>query len=286
MKIFKKFYLVLLAGFMVCSSNVREVNSLFGNTHFNLGQKIIQNLDTEISETQKNAFLSGLVYADIGRFKFDKEIKVNSDSTQFITEMKKHAKTPEEKWFIRGFEMHILQDQKTIGVLEEVFEYKHKGYKEYIADCALLDCYFLNKNNEYIYSDCINKLNLDQIRENLSQLNIQDFISSICENSNKDLVLLLLNIFYSSIEKKYSLNLYNDLVEKTYTSLGLKLNEENINEQAGNIIASFATLTSLFKYDPALEKEDLASKIELSCDKLVKICVDNLKSQLTDTVNS
>ena len=173
MKIFKKFCTIIAAGIMVCSLGASEVKSLFGNTHFNLGKKIIENLDISLSENQKKAFLSGIVYADIGRFKFDQEIGIASDSSQFIAEMKKHINNTEEEWFAIGCEIHRLQDAKTSDTLKEIFENTEKStYKEYITHCALLDCYFLKKTNEYIHNNHIETFNFNRIKEALYKLNM------------------------------------------------------------------------------------------------------------------
>ena len=64
---------------------------MFGNAHYNIGKQIIDKIDIDLSPSEKNAFLSGMVYADIGRFKFDKQSSVESDSTHFVSEMKKYT---------------------------------------------------------------------------------------------------------------------------------------------------------------------------------------------------
>ena len=278
MKIFKKFCTIIAAGIMVCSLGASEVKSLFGNTHFNLGKKIIENLDISLSESQKKAFLSGIVYADIGRFKFDKEINIASDSSQFIEEMKKHVNNTEEEWFARGFEIHRLQDTKVGDVLKDIFENKENiCYKEYVTQCALLDCYFLKKSNEYIHSDRIEMFNFDQMKENLDKLNIVPASLLDYMNLDKNSALNLLKFFYISVEEKYSLNLHNNLLKNTYNELGLKLDDKSIDEQAGNIIGSFAMLAFFFRHDVTLDKTEIISKIELACEELVKVCTDYLK---------
>ena len=264
---------------MVCSLGASEVKSLFGNTHFNLGKKIIENLDISLSESQKKAFLSGIVYADIGRFKFDKEINIASDSSQFIEEMKKHVNNPEDEWFARGFEIHRLQDAKVDEVLKDIFENKESiSYKEYVTQCALLDCYFLKKTNEYIHSDCIEMFNFDQMKENLDKLNTVPASLLGYINLDKSSVLNLLNFFYNSVDGKYSLNLHKNLLKNTYNELGLKLDDKSIDEQAGNIIGSFAMLAFFFRHDVILDKTEIISKIELACSQLVKGCTDHLKT--------
>ena len=279
MKIFKKFCTIIAAGIMVCSLGASEVKSLFGNTHFNLGKKIIENLDISLSENQKKAFLSGIVYADIGRFKFDQEIGIASDSSQFIAEMKKHINNTEEEWFAIGCEIHRLQDAKTSDTLKEIFENTEKStYKEYITHCALLDCYFLKKTNEYIHNNHIETFNFNRIKEALYKLNMVPINSLNYVNLDNNSVLENLKTFYDSIGEKYSLSSYNDLLKKTYSTLGLKLNNKVINEQAGNIIGSFAMLAFFFRHDVTLDKTEIISKIELACSQLVKVCTDHLKT--------
>ncbi len=50
-----------------------EVDAFFTNTHFNFGKAIIEQSGVSLSKDEENAFLSGLIYADIGRFEFDKK---------------------------------------------------------------------------------------------------------------------------------------------------------------------------------------------------------------------
>ena len=109
-----------------------EANALFGNTHYSLAKLIIGKENITIPESNKIAFLSGIVYADIGRFKFDKETGVDSDSLAFAEAMKKFAKTSDEKWFVRGIEIHILQDKETEKLLKSIFKTENVGYSDYV----------------------------------------------------------------------------------------------------------------------------------------------------------
>ncbi len=62
-KLIKK-SLVSLIGCLLLSINFcGEANALFGNTHYNIGKKIVEKIDVTLSENEKNAFLSGIVYA-------------------------------------------------------------------------------------------------------------------------------------------------------------------------------------------------------------------------------
>jgi len=277
MKLLKKAF-ALCSGVLMSFSNGLEVNALFGNAHFNIGQKIIKNLETEIYESEKRAFLSGLVYADIGRFKFDEELKIESDSDEFVEEMKKHVQTSEEEWFVRGFEMHVLQDKETSKFLKNAFGFQKINYVNYAFGCGFLDAYFSDQNNKYIYNEFLDKFNFNQIYENKSFGEITKNI-----DSPKDFLELTIN---SLLESKYDfldkveLVLYDDLIIKTYAALGLKINTEDLQEQAANIVGSFAVLSSVYKTLPEktkFNKEDLASKIELECENLTNLCIYNLR---------
>ena len=67
-------------------------------------------------------------------------------------------------------------------------------------------------------------------------------------------------------------------MKNTYNELGLKLDDKSIDEQAGNIIGSFAMLAFFFRHDVILDKTEIISKIELACSQLVKGCTDHLKT--------
>ncbi|MGN1034603.1 MAG: hypothetical protein ACI4PK_03325 [Oscillospiraceae bacterium] len=90
MKFGKKLIHVVFTLFQISCS---EVSAFFGNTHFNLGKKIIAESKLELLQKEKDAFLASLVYADIGYFKFDKEIHKNrkghldSDSKEFAAKL-------------------------------------------------------------------------------------------------------------------------------------------------------------------------------------------------------
>ncbi len=277
MKLLKKAF-ALCSGVLMSFSNGLEVNALFGNAHFNIGQKIIKNLEIEISEGEKKAFLSGLVYADIGRFKFDEELKVESDSDKFVEEMKKHVQTSEEEWFVRGFEMHVLQDKETLKFLKNVFGFQKINYVNYIFSCGFLDAYFSDQNNKYIYNEFLDKFNFDQICENKSFGEITKHLD-LPKDILEPTINILLKSKYDFLDKD-ELVLYDSLIIKTYESLGLKINTEDLQEQAANMVGSFAVLSSIYKMPPEetkLSKEDLASKIELECENLANLCISNLK---------
>lgn len=274
MKILKNF-VTLFFCILICSLNFGvEANALFGNTHFRLGQEIIENSKISLSESEKKAFLSGIVYADIGRFKFDKEINMDSDSDRFIAEMKKHIQTSEEEWFVKGFEMHVLQDRETYKLLKDALGYKFHSYSGYVSACSLLDCYFFKKNNSYIFNNFLDKFNFDWINKSIDIKNLIPK-DKTAKCINKEIIAGVLDKFYQSINKN-PLVLYDELIKNTYHSLGLEVSNEDIYEQAANIVGVFA-LSTLISQDQEIST-DLDSKIESACDRLVDLCVSNLIS--------
>lgn len=252
---------------------------MFGNTHFNIGKKIAENIEIHLSEEEKIAFLSGMVYADIGRIKFDKLIAVASDSQKFISQMKKYAQNKQELWFIKGFEMHVLQDQEALNLLENIFLHKSINYPQYMTNCAMLDYYFLTKNNSYIFNNFLDKFNFKQVCDCIDINNLtksMDIPEDILDLSPS----LILDKQYDSINKDH-LIICDDLLKKTYHSLGLIISSSDIHEQAANIVGSFL-IAAIIAGKQELPLETM-SKIESECDKLSKLCITNLKFIDNDT---
>lgn len=276
MKGFKKFLgtiLVCIFSNQFCCS---EVNSLFINTHFNLGKTIIEQSGISLSEDEKNAFLSGAVYADIGRFKFDKETGVDSDSYKFAKEMKKYAKTSEEKWFVRGFEIHTFQDKETGRFLKKVFGCEKYSYLEYIMNCSLLDRYFLRKTGCYISNDFLHKFNFEQVSCGIDMKKLGESLG-IPENKIGDFVKNILTN-YSTLHDKSKLVIYEDLIKKTYASFGFEITSDDIYQQAANILGASIVGSSIVE-----KKEispDLARKIEVTSNELIKLCIPKLKPDI------
>ncbi len=271
MKFCKKLICVVFALFSISCS---EVSAFFGNTHFNLGKKIIAESKIELSKEEQNAFLSGLVYADIGRFKFDKQIyekckkRIVSDEEIFAAKLAECAKTPEEMWFARGFAMHAFQDQKVQKFLEDILNKKVENYPAYVMNCGFLDYYFCVQENSFIYDDLLTKFNSDEITANLGS-----FGKTIGIISTK-IATSILNNYYSSITKE-PLVLYDQLIKQAYLSLGLNVTAEELREQSANIIGAFVILSAL-NSKRSISKE-LASKIELKTQELVEECSSYLE---------
>lgn len=136
----KKLICIVFALFPISCS---EVSAFFGNTHFNLGKKIIAESKIDLSHKEMNAFLAGLVYADIGYFKFDKQTykkckkRINSDDEIFAAKLAECAKTPAEMWFARGFAMHAFQDSIARKFLDDILVLKLKVLIKKTANCNI-----------------------------------------------------------------------------------------------------------------------------------------------------
>lgn len=272
----KKLVCVLFALFPISCS---EVSAFFGNTHFNLGKKIIAESKIELSKEEISALLSGLVYADIGRFKFDKQIyekrkeRIDSDDKIFAAKLAECAKTSAEMWFARGFAMHAFQDQKAQEFLENILNKKIENYPTYVMDCSFLDHYFCAQENSFIYSNFLDKFNSDEIAANIGNL------GKIIGIASTKIATLILDNYYSSI-KKESLILYDELIKQAYLSLGLNTTAEELREQSANIIGVFVILSSLNSKRSI--PEELANKIESSTKELITKCLSYLKLLLKD----
>ena len=281
----KKIFSIILA-FVLNLSLVGEANALLSISHFNLGTTIIENFEQQtgkkLTENEKTAFLSGEVYADIGRFSLDKITEVSSDSDKFAEEMNKFAKSPEEKWFTLGVKVHILQDKETGKFLNKVFGEKSSSYKEYLNRCALIDSYFLQKSKVCIFNDSLNesldKFNVDQI---ISGFNTEEICKTLGIQENKFLYFIKLQLKnYSRYEEKYFLNLYGDLIRKTYETLGLKVEINDLQEQANNIIVASAVLATIASEKIKPNDKKLGIFIENEAKHLSELCVYYLREEL------
>lgn len=166
MRFLKKFLCVALVCVFGCSYCCVEGSALFSNTHFYLGKRAIEQWLSQtggsLSEDETRAFLSGLVYADVGRFRFDKECGVESDSEKFARILWQRAETSVEKWFVIGVWMHVLQDAQTGAFLSAAFE-ETSGYPRYIMNCSLLDNYFIKKAGRGVSNEFLDRFNFEQV---------------------------------------------------------------------------------------------------------------------------
>ncbi len=250
-----------------------EANALFGNTHFNLGKKIIEKLEEKPSKNEEDAFLSGMVYADIGRFKFDKETGVDSDSDKFVNEMEKLAQTNEEKWFAYGFRVHVFQDNETKKFLNDVLGRDYSSYSEYMMNCGILDSYF-SKKSGILYNEFLNRFNFKQIT---SGWDIGDLskIAGAPENEIESFAMRTIKK-YSDYPQKNNLFVFDDLMQRTYKSLGFEISLDDIHEQAGNLLGVFIIVPAVVGSKCEIS-EELSSKIEEKSNNLADLCISNCK---------
>ena len=258
-----------------------NINAFFGQTHYAISESVINSIDNiQLSETEKNAFLSGSVCADIGRFEFDAKAQLESDSEKYVQKMMTYASTTEEKWFVIGTMMHVLQDKQTGRFLKNVFDNQNGGYLNYLKQCAVLDKYFLQKQNGYIYVEQFqNSFDINQI---VSGVNVKSKLLKFLIKTIKffDGIIKLyfkhvFKNFYKTIDKN-NIKPFKKLIQKTYSDSEISINvtNEEIDTQMANILTAFI-ISCHFSSNSAIK--------ELSTEKLKKeydIIVDSCKQEL------
>lgn len=280
----KKIFSIILA-FVLNLSLVGEANALLSISHFNLGTTIIENFEQQtgkkLTKSEMVAFLSGEVYADNGRFYLDKKTGIASDSGKFADEMSKFVNSSEEKWFILGIKAHILQDKETGKFLNKIFGGKSSSYKEYLNRCALIDSYFLQKSKLCIFNDSLYKslsnFNLDQITADFNSDEICQMLG-LPENKLLDFINLKLKQ-YLKFGDKYFLDLYGDLLKKTYESFDFKVELSDLQEQANNIVVASAVLATMAS-GKIKQDNELGVFIESEAKKLSDLCAKYLIKEL------
>ena len=98
---------------------------------------------------------------------------------------------------------------------------------------------------------------------------------NVSEEKLKNFSTLVINNC-SRHPKKNSLVIYDDLIKRTYESLGFNISLEEIHEQAGNLFGVIMILSS-FIGNKMHMSEELASKIEEKSDELTDLCISNFK---------
>lgn len=272
MKKLKKLLCGALMAVMGSSFCGLEAAALFGNTHFNLGKTMIESYNNVLTESEKNAFLSGLVYADIGRFKFDKESGIASDSYEFVQRMKKFAQTPEEQWFVRGFDVHVLQDNQTGRFLTEILGRKSSSYFEYITECSLLDSYFTKKNGG-LHNEFLDSFDFEQVISGLDLKTLSKEVD-IPEDTVKDFVMLALSD-YSTYPSKNALVMYDNLIKDTYQSFGVEISLDQIHKQAANVVGAFIVSSILIEKNEI--PMEIAAIIESKSYEFAQYCMKRLE---------
>lgn len=271
----KKIVCAILSG-VFCYSNFCNTgaSALFGNAHFNLGEMVIEKSNVNLSESEKNAFLSGMVYADIGRFEFDKETGLDSDTVEFANKMKALAENDEEKWFAYGFSMHAFQDKKTQKLLKDILGHDYSSYIDYMTGCGIIDSYFSKKSGG-LCNEFLDKFDFEQVTNgwNIEQL---DKLLGIPKDKVKIFVGSILNKYQNGDSKKNNLVLYDELIKKAYKSLEFEISLDEIHKQAGNIIGAFAVMSSVIEMKREIPKE-LTLKIEEKCKDLADECISEFE---------
>ena len=276
--------------------NEMVVYSLPIYTHFYLAERLLNVAKINLTNDEKNAFLSGVVYADIGRIKIDdipsnkygKKTKISSDSEEFANEMMKFVINSIEKWFVFGFKLHSFQDTNTDSFLNKSFGVSKCSYLHYGA----IDNYLKEKNKSYIFSDNLSK------EEFLEKMSIND-ISPLIENSlgkNKYGIIgsilkifvnipeflqswilkLVLKKFYfdrKDLKKKIVSPKYK-LLQRTYRSLGIKLSIDGLKTQEANLIA----VSSLMSMYENIKPKNFENNVENCINKITLESVKFLKN--------
>ena len=230
-----------------------------------------------LSFDEKESFYSGLIFADIGRFCFDKKIKVKSDEKKFISKMAKYAKTSEDKWYVTGSYLHEFQDQKVKKLFKNIFKIPTNNYISYIFRCGILEFYFLNKNQEYIYNKNIEDFNLDKIFKYLRVLEHISLLKKIEEKFSSKLDSKILKI-YSNI-RKIELNPNYKLLIKTYKDFDFMITKEEIDEHAGAIVWSCAAVI-YFILSKNKDFSKIFSKADLEIKTFCNQCVEFIKRKI------
>lgn len=247
---------------------------MFGNAHYYIGEKIIKRYPQKFSEKQRVAFLSGEIIADMGRCKLDKCSGLVSDSSEFVNIMKKIANTDEEKYFVTGFEAHIIQDNETRRILSKIFG--SDDHRAYMFKCAKLDKYCSTRLSGILYSKCLNRFNFDQVATILNQSGFNIDNLSRKYNIPPKLIKIYIKsliIWKRLISSKINLITFESLLRKAYEYSTYIVNINEIKEQIGNILGISIIASHLEKI---WISDQLSSKIEYEFESLADLCAYKL----------
>lgn len=269
MKVLKKFLCVVLVCVFGCSSCCVEGSALvlhasgstlIPNALCCLNKGVIKEWSKlskdSLSEEEIRAFISGSIYANIGRFRFNKECGVKSASYEFQEELMKHAKTSEEKWFARGWDMDGRGwGSEGIDVfLSNIFdkdsestEYFMRCGSKYFLNCSLLDNYFIRKSGCVVSNEFLDMFNFKQVSAELGMATLSQGLG-VPEDKVEDASRDILNK-HQATSKKYQLVLHGDLIKEAYKSFGLELSLDDIYEQAANVVAMGALISGFASED-------------------------------------
>ena len=232
----------------------------------------------KLSASEKGSFYSGLVFADIGKFCFDKKIKAKSDEKKFIDKMVKYVKSSEDKWYVIGAHLHEFQDKKVNKFLKNIFKNPLNNYISYIFRCGVLEFYFLNKNKEYIYNQNIKTINLEKIFKYLRVLEHIGLLKKIEEKFFSKLDCKIFEI-YSNNVKKVELNPNHKLLIKTCKDFDFMVTEQKIDKHAGTIIWSCAAVT-YFVLSKNKDFSKIFSRAYIETKALCNQCIEFIKRKI------
>lgn len=303
----KKISILFLSGVMGTTCFVHNAYTFLGNSHYYISELVLDKLEKneekkyDLTQEEKQAFLSGTVLADIGRFNFDKKININSDSEEFVLNMIKLAENSNEKWFAYGALAHCVQDENASEILQEFGDFEISELVQKFGDIKVpedkvsqikglikygkAEQYFLDKKQKAIYCDDLMS-NFD-FEETVKEF--EEFLGKQKIDEFKNLASLALLFYYLGIDTN-KINIYSDLVKKTYKEYNLELLDEEINKQCANIVAVSAILeliigkmdyientennTDLIEETKNIKNQKLDNLIE----KLVDKCIEKLES--------
>ncbi len=172
-----------------------------------------------------------------------------------------------------GIEMHILQDEKTDEILENIFGQKGTDYLHYVLNCGILDFYFSNKSGSYIYTDFLDKFDFGEVSSGLNLKSIGEFLK--IPNDKIELSCnAVLSGFYNFIGKE-SLSAYDELIIKTYKSLGLEITQKYVYKQQANCVGAVAIVSAISGKQNF--QAEIGPKIESECEKIADLCASSLK---------
>ena len=278
----KKLVSGLCSLLILCLNFCANVSAFPGFFHYIVAEKILKEGPYKgLTKEESDAFKAASIWADIGAFVFDKKVKVESDAEEFLEIMKKHATKKTDKWFLKGLMVHIFLDKQTTKTLRKIFNKKDFKRYEYLKYYGILEWYLMNKYKRYIYTEHLSKFKIKDLKSRFSNTK-QIVASAVPKTKLLNIWLNVLSIkkgnyrklFGNSITKN-NINTYDDLLIKTYKSIGLDITPRELHIQMGNVVAAFILLQVLYgkEKDIVLDTKEIDDEIE----NLVTESIDLLK---------
>ncbi len=264
---------------VLCFSFCANVYAFPGFFHYIVAEKILEEGPyKDLTKEESDAFKAASVWADVGACIFDKKAKIDSDSHEFLEIMKKHATKKTDKWFLKGLMIHIFLDKQTTKILQKIFNKKDFKRYEYLKYYGILDWYLMNKYKRYIYTEHLSKFKIKDLKSRFS--NAKQIVSSAVPRTKLlSIGLNVLRIRKGDYRKLFGNNIaknnisnYDDLLIKTYKSIGLDITPSELHIQMGNVVAAFILLQVLYGKEKDLVLD--AKKID-----------DEIKNLVTESIN-